>query len=250
MRVSRSSRRGTMAPEPRRALVVDDEAGARLDLIGLLARDPAVDVVAQAGDLESAVEAVRRLRPDLVFLDIRLGRRSGFELLDLVDEVFDVVFVTAHDEHAVLAFEVDAIDYLLKPVEPERLRATLERLDAPSDAPVRALEMDDWLFLPLEGGRGFLQVSDIAHVTADGDYTIVHTVAGERHRVPRALKKWEARLPASGFLRIHRGTIVNLGRVRRVEPWSNYTYRVYMEGVRRPLTMSRHYARRAQRLLG
>lgn len=240
-----------MAKGPRRALVVDDEAGARLDFVGLLEREPAVEVVAEAGDLQGAVAAVRRERPDLVFLDIRLGRRSGFELLDLVDEPFDVVFVTAYDEHAVRAFEVDAIDYLLKPVEPARLRETLERLDAPDDgiAP-RRLTMDDWMFLPLEGGRGFLQVSDIGHIAADGDYTLVHTLGGKRHRVPRPLKTWEARLPASGFLRIHRATIVNLGRVERVEPWSNYTYRVYLEGVRGPLVMSRHYARRAQRLLG
>lgn len=237
--------------KPRRALVVDDEAGARLDLVGLLEREPTVEVVAEASDLERAVEAMRRERPDLVFLDIRLGRRSGFELLDLVDEPFDVVFVTAYDEHAVRAFEVDAIDYLLKPVEPERLRETLERLDAPGGGPApRRLGMADWMFLPLEGGRGFLQVSDIGHVAAEGDYTLIHTIGGERHRVPRTLKTWEARLPASGFLRIHRGTIVNLGRVERVEPWSNYTYRVYLEGVGRPLIMSRHYARRAQRLLG
>lgn len=240
-----------MAKGPRRALVVDDEAGARLDLVGLLEREPAVEVVAEAGDLQGAVAAVRRERPDLVFLDIRLGRRSGFELLDLVDEPFEVVFVTAYDEHAVRAFEVDAIDYLLKPVEPGRLRETLERLDAPDeDIAPRRLTMDDWMFLPLEGGRGFLQVSDIRHIAADGDYTVVHTLDGKRHRVPRALKTWEARLPASGFLRIHRATIVNMGRIDRVEPWSNYTYRVYLEGVRGPLVMSRHYARRAQRLLG
>lgn len=240
-----------MAKRPRRALVVDDEGGARLDLVGLLEREPAVEVVAEAGDLQDAVAAVRRERPDLVFLDIRLGRRSGFELLDLVDQPFDVVFVTAYDEHAVRAFEVDAIDYLLKPVEPGRLRETLERLDASDeDIAPRGLTMDDWMFLPLEDGRGFLQVSDIGHIAADGDYTVVHTLDGKHHRVPRTLKTWEVRLPASGFLRIHRATIVNMGRIERVEPWSNYTYRVYVEGVRGPLIMSRHYARRAQRLLG
>ena len=240
-----------MAKKPRRALVVDDEEGARLDLVALLEREPGVEVVAAAADLATAVEAVRRERPDLVFLDIRLGRRSGFELLDEVEETFDVVFVTAWQEHAVRAFEVDAVDYLLKPVEPERLRETLERLDAPaSELAPEPLEVDDWLFLPLEGGRGFLQVESISHVVAARDYTVVHTVEGGRHMVPKTLKEWEARLPASRFLRIHRGTIVNLKRVERVEPWSNYTYRVFLEGVEDPLTMSRHYARRAERLLG
>lgn len=240
-----------MAKPPRRALVVDDEEGARLDLVALLEREGGVEVVADAADLEGAVEAVRRERPDLVFLDIRLGRGSGFELLDRVEEAFDVVFVTAYDEHAVRAFEVDAVDYLLKPVEPERLRATLERLDAPaSEVAARPLELDDWLFLPLESGRGFLQVRSIGHVTAARDYTVVHTVESGRHMVPKTLKEWEARLPKSRFLRIHRGTIVNLKRVERVEPWSNYTYRVWLTGVEEPLMMSRHYAKRAERLLG
>lgn len=240
-----------MAKTPRRALVVDDEEGARLDLAALLDREPGVEVVATAADLGEAVQAVRRERPDLVFLDIRLGRRSGFELLDEVEPTFDVVFVTAHHEHAVRAFEVDAVDYLLKPVEPDRLRATLERLDAPApEVAPKPLEVDDWLFLPLEGGRGFLQVGTIGHVTAARDYTVVHTVDGGRHTVPRTLKEWEARLPASRFLRIHRGTIVNLQRVERVEPWSNYTYRVFLSGVDEPLIMSRHYAKRAERLLG
>lgn len=240
-----------MGRGPRRALVVDDEAGARRDLVGLLGREPGVEVVAEARDLEGAVEAVRRERPDLVFLDIRLGRRSGFELLDLVDEPFDVVFVTAYEQHAVRAFEVDAIDFLLKPVEAERLRETLDRLDAPAvAAPPRPLALDDWMFLPLADGRGFLQVAEIGHVTAAGDYTVVHTIGGERHMVPKTLKEWEARLPGAGFLRIHRGTIVNLRQVEKVEPWSNYTYRVFLAGVADPLVMSRHYARRAQRLLG
>lgn len=237
-----------MAARARSAIIVDDEEGARLDLAALLEREPRVELVAVAANVEQAAEAIRRERPDLVFLDIRLGRRSGFELLEAVEASFDVIFVTAYEEHAVRAFEVDAVDYLLKPVDPDRLQAALERLDAPPP-PAQRLAADDWLFLPMGGGRGFLQVADIGHVTAAGDYTVVHTTRGESHRVPRTLKEWEERLPATRFLRIHRGTIVNLKRIDRVEPWSNYTHRVHLEGVVGPLMMSRHYARRAERLL-
>ena len=112
------------------------------------------------------------------------------------------------------------------------------------------MAVDGWVFLPLEAGRGLLPVAAISHVTAAGDYTLVHSTAGERHVVLKTMREWEERLPRARFLRVHRGTIVNLTRVARVEPWSNYTYRVFLEGVAEPLTMSRHYARRAERLLG
>ncbi|MFW6079447.1 MAG: LytR/AlgR family response regulator transcription factor [Gemmatimonadota bacterium] len=276
------------------ALVVDDEPGVRADLVRILDRRSGVRVVGAAGSVREAADLVRRHRPDVVFLDIRLGDASGFGLLRATDDVdFDVVFVTAYDEYAVRAFEVNALDYLLKPVDPERLRDTLERLraareavpdatarpqtdtrssrDAPKrdgstrdrrrgrssaghgdgDEPdARPLRYDDWLFLRLSDGRGFIKVAEISHITAEGDYTAVHTTAGERHLILQPLRRWEARLPSTHFLRIHRGSIVNLECVERVEPWSNYTYRIHLRGRAEPLTMSRSYAKRAERLLG
>lgn len=239
-----------MGRKTRSAVVVDDEEGARLDLVSLLDRQPEIEVVGQAATLEEAATVVRRECPDVVFLDIRLDHRSGFELLDMVDVDFVVVFVTAYEEHAVRAFEVDAVDYLLKPVEPERLRETLARLDVPpSEIPAQPLEVDDWLFCPLARGRGFLRVSEIGHITAARDYTAVHTLDGQRLLVPKTMKEWEARLPRSRFLRIHRSALVNLTQIDRVEPWSNYTYRVFLKEIPKPLVMSRHYAKKAERLL-
>lgn len=235
-----------------RAVVVDDEPGARDDLCALLSDQGDVDVVGEASTVVEARRLIARERPDLVFLDIRLDRESGFDLVGTQRPECDVVFVTAHAEHAVRAFEVNALDYLLKPVVPSRLRATLDRLRAGGTGdprPARPLEHEDWLFLSVGRQRRFLRVSDISHVTAAGDYSIVHTLDGEEIRVGRPLRQWQERLPGSHFLRIHRSSIVNLDRVTRVEPWSNYTHRVYLSGVKRPLTMSRHYARRAERLL-
>ncbi len=235
-----------------RAVVVDDEPGAREDLCVLLADQEDVEVVGEASTVTEARRLIARERPDLMFLDIRLDRESGFDLLAAEAPECDVVFVTAHAEHAIRAFEVNALDYLLKPVVPSRLRATLGRLRAGEPEPRRSdrpLEYEDWLFLSVGRRRRFLRVNTISHIVAAGDYSIVHTLDGEEVRVGRSLRRWQERLPNSHFLRVHRSSIVNLERVTRVEPWSNYTYRVYLRGVDGPLTMSRHYARRAERLL-
>lgn len=241
-----------MNDRPIRALIVDDEPKARRAIRILLSRDPEIEIVGEAGTVDEAVASIEEHDPDLLYLDVQMPGPSGFETLNRIDQerLPWTIFVTAYEEHAIRAFEVEAIDYLLKPVEPERLRATLERLDAPRpDVTTKPLEVDDWLFLPADGGRAFVQVADITHVTAAGDYTTVHT-AGERYMVLKTMKEWEARLPAARFLRIHRGTIVDMKRVERVEPWSSYTWRVHLAGVDESLSMSRHYARRAERLLG
>jgi two-component system LytT family response regulator len=236
----------------RRVVVVDDEPGARADLVQLLVREPDVTVVGEAGDIETATRLINQLRPDLIFLDIQLGQRSGFELLDLIEHDAEIVFVTAHDQYAIRAFEVNAVDYLLKPVVPARLREALNRSSGAATTSLgayRPLKYEDWLFLPVEQGRRFLRVKAISHIVARGDYTEILSIEGHRLLVPQPLSTWETRLPATHFLRIHRGTIINLERVERVEPWSNHTYHIHLSRVAEPLTMSRNYARRAEKLL-
>jgi two-component system, LytTR family, response regulator len=235
----------------RRAVVIDDEPGARSDLLELLRHEPGVTVVGEAADVEGGTRMIDRVRPDLIFLDIQLGQRSGFELLDRLEQVVPVIFVTAHDQHAIRAFEVNAVDYLLKPVVAARLRSALERsaeVPPPFD-PGRALDYEDWLFLPIGQGRKFLRVKTISHLMASGDYSRLVGIDGGQLAVATPLSTWERRLPDTHFLRIHRGTIINLEQVDRVEPWSNYTYRIYLRNLREPLSMSRSYARRAERLL-
>ena len=242
-----------MTPPLRRALLVDDEPGAIADLRLLLERDGSVAVAGEAGDLAGAVKAVESLGPDLVFLDIQLGDRSGFELLDQVAGDFEVVFVTAYDQYAIRAFEVNALDYLLKPVDPERLRAALARSrpsEPRAEPAARPRGYHDWLFLAVGRERRFVRVSSISHITTAGDYTAVTTVEGRRFLVPTPIGVWEARLPRSHFLRIHRGALVNLEQVERVEPWSSHTFRVHLRQVAEPLPMSRGYARQAERRLG
>ena len=228
-----------------KAIVVDDEAPARREMKRLLAEHPSVAVVGEARDLSTARGLLLRTRPDAVFLDIRLGKESGFDLLDDVDPDTAVVFVTAYGEHAVRAFEASAVDYLVKPVEPGRLALSIERLegaaggDAPRGEPFTTLS---WIFLDTGSESAFVEIATITHVVADRGGSRIHTSGRRALPSGKSLVEWERRLPAEDFLRVHRGAIVNLRHVDRVEPWSNYSYRVHLKGWDEPITMSRRYA--------
>lgn len=235
--------------EPLRTIVVEDERLARQELVGALAGFPAVQVVGEACDVATARELIRETRPDLVLLDVQLSDGSGFQLFDEgMPADVHVVFVTAYEAFALRAFEVNALDYLLKPIQRERLHAAIERAREAAartgpDEP-RALHYDDYLFLQLGQGSTFVPVASIVAITADGDYSVVHTAQGRQHLVLKPLKQWEARLPGNAFVRIHRSAIVNLHRVRQLDNWFNHGYRVHVEGLARPLTMSRRYRHR------
>jgi two-component system LytT family response regulator len=239
-----------------RAIIVDDERLARRELRTLLDGIRQVEIVGEAGSVAEARALLSRLAPDIAFLDIRLGRGSGFDLVDAIPEECAIVFVTAYDEHALRAFEVNALDYLLKPVDPARLQRAVERITHGRDAasvrpasPTGRLQDSDWLFLPLGDRRTFVRLKDVAYLAADGDYVIFHTGDGRAIRTNTPLTQWEARLPTS-FLRIHRRTIINLDFVTNVEPWSHYSYQITLRGVAEPLSMSRRFALKAKELLG
>ncbi len=233
------------------AVIVDDERLARRELGSLLEAHPDVLIVGEADSVASAAQLVNREEPDVVFLDIQLVGETGFDLFELLDVEPAVVFVTAFEQHAIRAFEVNALDYLLKPVTPERLAAALQKVTAPGPgAAAVPLDYADRLFLRLDDRMTFLRVDAIKYITAAADYSYLHTVDGKRRLVHKPLKDWEARLPANYFLRIHRSTIVNMEHVERLEPWSNYSYRVHLVGVDEPLSMSRRYALKAKDRLG
>src|SRR5688500_12713205 len=202
--------RAEARPRRRHAVIVDDERLARRELRTLLeeAHAARVHVVGEAESVGDAARLVAATDADLVFLDITLGHESGFDLLPRLGGDVDVVFVTAHDAHAIRAFEVNAVDYLLKPVEPERLARTMERIVAPpADArdAARPLTPDDRLFLRLDGARAFVRVGDVVAVRAAGDDSLVH-LAGRAApaRTPKSIGEWEARLPEQSFVRVHR----------------------------------------------
>lgn len=237
------------------AIVVDDERLARRELKRLLEeghRDQ-VRVVGEAATVEEAVTVARLHDPDLVFLDIHLAGQSGFDLLPLLDRTVTVVFVTAFDRYAIRAFEVNALDYLLKPVAPERLATTLARLSrstAVESAATQVLTYEDRLFLRLDDRMAFLRLRDIVAILAAGDNAVLHLADGRQARGRKSLREWVDRLPERNFVRIHRSTIVNLEFVERLEEWSHFTYRVYLRGLAEPLQMSRRWGARVRSRLG
>ncbi len=229
-----------------RALIVDDERLARQDLNKLLDEFDEVEVLGEASDGQEALAKIQDLSPDLVFLDIQMPGMSGFDLLEKIDSSIKVIFVTAFDEYAIRAFEVNALDYLLKPISNKRLAESISRLEIEqAEAEVddqRPLKHRDRLLIRLDNHLRFLKIDDVTCIESAGDYSEVHTSDGVKHLVYKPMNEWERRLPDDTFCRIHRSTIVNLDALDRLEEWFNHSYRVYICGIEKPFVMSRRYA--------
>jgi two-component system LytT family response regulator len=205
---------------PIRVAVVDDEALARARLRRMLGHEPDVEIVAECGRGDAAVCALRRLRPDVVFLDIHLPDLTGFGVLDATDANWrpSVIFVTAHAEHAVRAFDTGATDYLLKPYSHDRLKAALERVrQARNGAPEAAsATYAERLTVPVGPRLQLIAVSAIDCVIAQSNYVELHT-GPDRHVLRETLSAMEARLDPNRFVRIHRSRIVRIDAVRDIE---------------------------------
>jgi len=246
-----------------RVLVADDERPAREKLRSHLAREPDVELAGEAADGVEAVRSIRELAPDLVFLDVQMPGLDGFEVIEAVgvEDMPAVVFVTAFDEYALRAFEVEAIDYLLKPFDAARFDRAFERarkrLDAGAraDAPGRISRLLGAVqperghlrrFVVSDRGRIVLvPVSEVFRLSAEGNYVRLHTPAGT-HLVRDTLARLETRLAPERFARIHRSEIVAVDAVRELQPWSHGDYVVLLRNGDR-LRLSRRYQ---SRLLG
>lgn len=209
-----------------RAVIADDEPLARKKLARLLDTDPEVDCVGVSGDGAEAVRIVEELKPDLLFLDIRMPGATGIEVLERLEHRPHVVFTTAYDRYAVTAFELQALDYLLKPFGKERFATALERaktaLGGPrrTASPVPALDPDGpltRLFVRERGRIVPVSVNSIERLEALDDYVMVHA-GGRRHLVSVRLRDFEARLDRERFVRVHRSHIVNLDHVVALVP--------------------------------
>ena len=235
------------------ALIVDDERLARKDLISLLSSYDQVSVIGEADSVPSAIKAIQKLSPDVVFLDIQMPGESGFDLLEKTDVDAHIIFVTAYDEYAIRAFEVNALDYLLKPVNPDRLAKALEKLesqDRETRTRTQRLDYEDRLFLMLGQHFRFLKVNTILNISAAGDYSEVLISDGTKGLTLKSMKEWETRLPMQHFIRIHRSSIINMEFIERIEEWFNYSFRIYLKGLEEPYVISRRYAARLKERLG
>lgn len=200
-----------------RALIVDDERLARVELRRLLAAHPAIEIVGEAADAGEARDQIDALDPALIFLDIEMPGETAFDLLASLDAAPLVVFTTAFDHHAVRAFEVSALDYLLKPIEPARLATAIERvLAAEADKPRPAAAEPAGRVFVRDGDRcWFVTLADVPVIESEGNYARLD-VPGQP-LLARSLGYLEARLAAS-FFRANRKQLVNLGHVARIEP--------------------------------
>ena len=236
-----------------KAVVVDDERLARNKLRSLLEAHPEIRVAGEADGVQSALRVIDETQPDVLFLDIQMPRQSGFDLVNQLKIPVKVIFVTAYDEYAIRAFEINALDYLLKPINPERLARAIERLSqhsTPSDQPIRIFQYDDFLLLSFGDASGFHKLSTIKCICAAGVYSEVCLVDGRKALVSRPLNEWEARLPEKHFARIHRSTIVNLDFVDRLELWFNRSARLFLRQTDEPFIVSRRYVTKLRMKFG
>ena len=225
------------SPEPIHVLVADDEAPARQRLIDLLAKDAQIASVTEAADGEAAVEAIEKRRPDLVFLDVQMPELDGLGVIDAIGaaQMPLTVFVTAYDQHAIRAFEANALDYLLKPFSDERFEATMTRVKARlgersiGEFGQRILKMVaaspsaerrlDRLVVKSAGTTRFIRAIDIDWIEAAGVYVTLH-VAGKEMLYRAALNDLADRLDPRRFVRVHRSALVNIESIVQLEPMS------------------------------
>ena len=248
-----------------RVLLVDDESLAREMLREMLHDDPLVTIVGESCNGVEALEAIRTHSPDLIFLDVQMPELGGFEVLEaLGKDIPRVIFVTAYDQYAVRAFEVHALDYLLKPFDQERFDISWQRARAQilrdrhggTDQRILALleEMKagskylERLVIKASGRIYFLETAEIDWIEAEGNYVSVHS-GKKSHLLRETISSLEAQLDPKRFLRIHRSSIVRIDRIQELQPWFHGEYRIILHNGTQ-LTLSRNYRDRLQEALG
>jgi two-component system LytT family response regulator len=224
-----------------RVLIVDDERLARKELRRLLKAHPGAEVVGEAANADEARAFLAEHRPDVVFLDVQMPGENGFELLESLETVPHVIFCTAYDEYALRAFDVNALDYLLKPVDPARLASAVQRAESqpsgtvPGDESAEPaprtgpLHPDERVFVR-EGDRcWFVPVRSVRLLESEGNYTRLHF---DEHRpaVFRSLNAMEERLSPETFFRANRAQVINLDFIEKIEPWFSGSYVVTLRG--------------------
>lgn len=243
-----------------RAVIVDDEELARQILREFIAAHSDIEIVAECANGFEAVKAITELKPDLLFLDIQMPKLDGFEVLELVGNESAVIFVTAYDNHAIRAFEVHAVDYLLKPISAERFEAALvqarerlkgkkpEKVPAAAELAAAARPTSQYLSrIPVrDGTRVFIvPVAKLDYAEAQDDYVALAS-EGKKHLKQQTISSLETGLDPARFLRIHRSYIVNLERVTRVEPYGKDSYvAVLTNGTQLPVSRSGYTRLRA-----
>jgi two-component system LytT family response regulator len=241
-----------------RALVIDDERLARKELINLLNQLETVEVVGEAVNVNDAKEKIDQLQPDVIFLDIQMPEKTGFDLLEELDNLPHVIFTTAYDEYALKAFQVNALDYLLKPIEPKRLEDAVLKLQGKMEGIAKReeqeglgnqkkLTLEDQVFVK-DGDRcWFVRLSNVRLFESDGNYIKVY-FDNFKPMIHKSLNALDERLDEKSFFRASRKHIINLGWVEAIEPWFNGGLVVTLKGGDR-IEVSRRQAARFKEMM-
>jgi two-component system LytT family response regulator len=234
-----------------RSIVVDDVDMIRMTMKKLLQNFPVIELVGEAADYDSAKELINKTKPDLVFLDIDL---NGITSLDLINEVNcnpKIIFITAHPDFALKAFELNAVDYIMKPISIDRIRKAIERItssmvasaiEEQPEEPVAGfneseegkLEAEQLILLNFDNKMNFIKIKDIHYIEAFGNYTKIYMVDGKLSITYNSIKGWASRLPEDLFIQIHRSTMVNLTHITKIERAANDTGRLKQSGNEKP----------------
>lgn len=247
-----------------KSLVIDDERLAREELKSILSDFNEIDVVGEAQNGDEGIELIEKLQPDLIFLDVNMPGMTGFEMLKKLEEIPHVIFITAYDEYALKAFEVNALDYILKPIDPDRLSEAIEKLKEKEDAEFesttsikidrkdRVLTTTDRVFIKDGEKCFFVSLSEVRMLESDGNYVKVY-FGKSRPLILRSLNSFESRLDPERFFRANRKFIINLDWIHSVENWFNGGLRVELnhevDGVKETVDISRRQAIRFKELL-
>jgi two-component system, LytTR family, response regulator len=228
------------------ALIIDDERLARLNLRKNLSTYSEIEIIGEASSIETGIKAIRGLNPDLLFLDIKLSDGTGFDLLNRVEFKGKVVFQTAYDEYACRAFEINAVDYLLKPVTVERLKTVITRLlnddHDTSLLDFQKFRYDDRIMIEQKKNIHFIKIEDIILIRADREYTTIFEKGGKEYLVLKSIGDWEKKLPDEQFARVHRNCIINFNYIEKSERTGN-TATVFLKEAGGPVAISRGYYR-------
>jgi two-component system, LytTR family, response regulator len=226
------------------ALIIDDERLARVNLRKKLNMFSEIEVIGEASGIETGMKAIRDLNPDLLFLDIELSDGTGFDLLNKAEFKGKVIFQTAYNEYACRAFEINALDYLLKPITRERLKTVIDNLinysneNSVNNKP--KFRYDDRIMIEQRKCIYFIKVENIIYIKAVREYTSIFEKGGKEYVVLKSIGDWQKELPDEHFARVHRNSIINFNYIERSERYGN-TANIFLSGIREAILISRGY---------
>jgi two-component system LytT family response regulator len=225
-------------------MIIDDERLARVNLRKKLSGYPEIEVIAEANSRATGIKAIQELNPDLLFLDILLSDGNGFDLLHKVEYKGKIIFVTAYNEYACRAFEINALNYLLKPISKERLNCVITHLihseNERNVSNIHKFRYDDRIMIEQKKNIHFIKVENIIYIKAEREYTCLFENNGKEYLVLKSIGYWQKELPDEQFARIHRNSIINFNYIERSERIGN-TVKIFLESISEPISISRGY---------